>query len=84
VDAQGVESRSVADDWLWPPAARQAPLGELLVMVLLATHSLDVVLRCCDEPMLLDSGRFVNRWVTSDFPGAGGLAVLEQTLANAT
>jgi ABC-2 type transport system ATP-binding protein len=51
--------------------------------VLLATHSLDVVLRCCDELVLLDSGRFVRRWPMSDFSGGEGLERLEQALANA-
>lgn len=51
--------------------------------ILLATHSLDVVLRCCDELVLLDSGRFVQRWELDQFTGAGGLAALEQALADA-
>jgi ABC-2 type transport system ATP-binding protein len=51
--------------------------------VLLATHSLDVVVRCCDELVLLDSGKFVRRWEVSDFSGAEGLAALEQALAGA-
>lgn len=51
--------------------------------ILLATHSLDVVLRCCDELVLLDSGRFVQRWEMGQFAGAGGLAALEQALADA-
>jgi ABC-2 type transport system ATP-binding protein len=52
--------------------------------VLLATHSLDVVLRCCDELVLLDSGKFVHRWSTSEFAGERGLADLEQALAART
>jgi ABC-2 type transport system ATP-binding protein len=51
--------------------------------VLLATHSLDVVLRCCDELILLDSGRLVKRWEMSNFTGADGLGVLERALADA-
>lgn len=51
--------------------------------VLLATHSLDVVLRCCDELILLDSGRLVKRWEMSNFTGADGLGALERALADA-
>ncbi len=51
--------------------------------VLLATHSLDVVLRCCDELALLDSGRLVRQWALSEFSGEGGLAAMEQALAEA-
>ncbi len=51
--------------------------------ILLATHSLDVVLRCCDEVILLDSGRLVERWEMSSFAGADGLASLEHALAEA-
>jgi ABC-type multidrug transport system ATPase subunit len=51
--------------------------------VLLATHSLDVVLRCCDEVILLDSGRLVKRWEMSSFAGADGLGALEHALAEA-
>jgi ABC-2 type transport system ATP-binding protein len=51
--------------------------------VLLATHSLDVVLRCCDELILLDSGRLVKRWEMSNFAGADGLGALERALADA-
>jgi ABC-2 type transport system ATP-binding protein len=51
--------------------------------VLLATHSLDVVLRCCDELILLDSGRLVKRWEMTNFTGADGLAALERALADA-
>ncbi len=51
--------------------------------VLLATHSLDVVLRCCDEVILLDSGRLVKRWEMSSFAGADGLGALEYALAEA-
>lgn len=51
--------------------------------ILLVTHSLDVVVRCCDEVVLLDSGRLVRRWPLSDFHGEGGLAALEIALADA-
>jgi ABC-type multidrug transport system ATPase subunit len=51
--------------------------------VLLATHSLDVVLQCCDELVLLDSGKLARRWEMSEFTGAGALAALEQALATA-
>jgi ABC-2 type transport system ATP-binding protein len=48
--------------------------------ILLATHSLDVVLGCCDELVLLDSGKLVRRWDMTEF-AAGGLAALENALA---
>ena len=52
--------------------------------VVLATHSLDTALRCCDELVLLDSGRLVGRWELSRFAGGNGLADLERELARAT
>lgn len=52
--------------------------------VLLATHSLDTALRCCDELVLLDSGRLVGRWDLRQFAGASGLGELERELAQAS
>ena len=51
--------------------------------ILLATHSLDIVLQCCDEIFLLDDGRLVKRWEMNDFSGADGLSRLENALASA-
>lgn len=52
--------------------------------ILLATHSLDTALRCCDELVLLDNGRLAGRWELARFAGAGGLGELERELADAT
>lgn len=51
--------------------------------ILLATHSLDVVLQCCDELVLLDRGALVRRWETREFDGPDRLASLESVLATA-
>lgn len=51
--------------------------------ILLATHSLDVVLQCCDELVLLDGGALVRRWETREFDGPDRLASLESALARA-
>jgi ABC-type multidrug transport system ATPase subunit len=51
--------------------------------IMLATHSLDLVLRCCDELVLLDGGRLVNRWQTKRFGGPDALAQLEEELVRA-
>lgn len=52
--------------------------------VLLATHALDVVFRCCDEAVLLDPPRGLHRWCMRDFAGEGGLAAFEEALASAS
>ena len=52
--------------------------------VLLATHSLDVVVRCCDELVLLHSGTTIRHWDARDFSGPDGIPSLERALVNAT
>jgi ABC-2 type transport system ATP-binding protein len=54
------------------------------VTILMATHSLDLVLRCCDELALVDSGRLVNRWETRGFIGPDAQSRLEESLAAST
>jgi ABC-type multidrug transport system ATPase subunit len=51
--------------------------------ILLATHSLDVVMQCCHELVLLEGGRLVRHWSMDEFAGGGGLAALEEALADA-
>lgn len=48
--------------------------------ILMATHSLDLVCRCCDELVLLDNGRLAGRWLTADFTGADPLADIEAAM----
>jgi len=48
--------------------------------ILMATHSLDLVCRCCDELLLLDDGRLAGRWLTADFTGADPLADIEAAM----
>jgi ABC-2 type transport system ATP-binding protein len=52
--------------------------------ILLATHSLDVVIRCCDGLALLHSGTVIKQWEVSEFTGANGMQSLENALASAT
>lgn len=49
--------------------------------VMLATHALDVVLRCCDELVLVDPGKPLRSWEVAGFAGADPLAALERALA---
>ncbi len=52
--------------------------------LLLATHSLDVVVRCCDEVLLLDAGSLAGRWSVADFRGERALEDLENVLTAAS
>lgn len=51
--------------------------------ILLATHALDIVARCCDELVLLDAGTVAGRWEVRAFDGPDPLAAMEQALAAA-
>jgi len=51
--------------------------------ILLATHSLDVVLGCCDGLVLLDSGRLVRTWDATALRAFSNTLELERTLAEA-
>lgn len=52
--------------------------------ILMATHALDLVSRCCDELLLLEEGRLAGHWRTADFTGADPLAAIEAAMVAAT
>jgi ABC-2 type transport system ATP-binding protein len=51
--------------------------------IVLATHSLDIVCRCCDGFVLLQDGRMAGRWDTAGLPSGDRLQAIEQVLAAA-
>jgi ABC-2 type transport system ATP-binding protein len=53
------------------------------VAILLATHSLDIVARHCDQMVLLVGGRIVRRWNTGQMHDLKDITLLEQALADA-
>lgn len=49
--------------------------------IIMATHALDVVLRCCDSVLLLEDGKLGRQLDVKAFTGATALPDLEQALA---
>jgi ABC-2 type transport system ATP-binding protein len=51
--------------------------------ILLATHSLDIVARYCNQMMLLDAGRIMRVWDGAQLAALGGSEAIEAALADA-
>jgi ABC-type uncharacterized transport system ATPase subunit len=51
--------------------------------VLLATHALDVVMDCCSRLVLLDGGRLILDWNTTQLRRFSATSQLELALADA-